>query len=344
MDHPSEKQSSTVVEHRVDTVYETVFDRTVLRTLGTVPWIAAQKNAAPARLSELLKLRPKERGRAVATEPRFQTYSLASYLLETGEAAIPYDPSFALDLVRLARAVTVRVDPRTCGGLLALTDLGAYALAWEANAQRVRGNLVAAIATFSTARQVHERGGGDPDITARIDLLEASLRRDTGQYRTALNLLDHASEDLRALGEDDLWIKAQINRSNVFQVQEKFDQAARILEDFLGRTSKPDLLLSIRHNLAHLLAKSGQAREAAICLNEAHDLYSQFSTPLFNSRRLWIEGIIASDLGEDERAGSLLENAGSDFEERGYGMDAALIRNELERVRGRSIGQPPPRY
>ncbi|HJX27193.1 MAG TPA: tetratricopeptide repeat protein [Thermoanaerobaculia bacterium] len=343
MDHPSKKRASTVVDHRVDTAYETILDRTVLRTVGAAPWIVAQRNAAPARLSELLKLRPRERNRAVATEPRFKTYALASYLLEAGEAAIPYDPSFALDLVRLARAVTVQVDPRTCGGLLALTDLGAYALAWEANVQRVCGNLVAAIATLSRARRVQERGGGDPDITARMDLLEASLRRDTGQYRSALNLLDRASEDLLSLGENDLWTKAQINRSNVFQVQEKFDQAAGILEELLERTSRPDLLLCIRHNIAYLLAKSGQPREAAICLNETRDLYSQFSAPLFNSRRLWVEGIVASDLGEDERAGSLLENAGCDFEERGYGMDAALIRNELERVRGRSVGQPPPR-
>jgi tetratricopeptide (TPR) repeat protein len=336
MDHPSEKQSSTVGEHRVDTVYETVLDRTLPRTLSTASWIAAQKNAAPVRLSELLTLSPREREKAIATEPRFQTYALASYLLEKGEAAIPYDPSIALGLARLSRAVTVRIDPRTCGGLLALTDLGAYALTWEANAQRVRGNLIAAIATFSRARQVQERGGGDPDITARMDLIEASLRRDTGQYRIALNLLDHASEDLLALGENDLWIKAQINRSNVFQVQEKFDQAARILEDFLGRTSKPDLLLSIRHNLAHLLAKSGQARDALIVLNESRDLYSQFSAPLVTNRRLWIEGIVACDLGANERAGSLLEDVGFDLEERGYGMDAALIRNELERVRGRS--------
>jgi tetratricopeptide (TPR) repeat protein len=336
MDPLSEKQAKRVVDHSVDAGYEAVMDSAALRTLTTAPWIAAQRNAAPARLSELLKLRSRERDRAVATEPRFQTYALASYLLEKGEAAIPYDPSFALDLVRLARAVTVRVDPRTCGGLLALTDLGAYALAWEANTQRVRGNLTAAIATFSRSRQVQERGGGDPDITARMDLMEASLQRDTGQYRTALDLLDHASEDLLSLSESDLWIKAQISRSNVLHAKEEFDQAAMILEGLLEKTSKPDMLLYIHHNLASLLARSGQPREAVVWHDKAHELYRQFPAPLFTNRRHWLEGIIASDLGQDERAGSLLENAGSDFEERGYGLDAALIRNELERVRGRS--------
>lgn len=343
MDHPQEKQSSIAIEHPVDTVYETVMDRTVLRTLGTAPWIAAQKNAAPARLSELLTLPPHEREKAIATEPRFQTYALANYILEKGEEAIPYDPSIALDLARLSRAVTVRIDPRTCGGLLALTDLGAYALAWEANAQRVCGNLVAAIATFDRARQVEERGSGDPDITSRINLLEASLRRDIGQPRTALNLLDRASEDLLSLREDDLWITAQVSRSNVFQVREQFDKAAMILEDSLARTRKPHMLLNIRHNLAYLFAKTGQAREAAVLINESRELYRQFSAPLLTNRRLWLEGIIACELGEDEQAGRLLEDVGFDLEERGYGMDAALIRNELERVRGRSAGQPPPR-
>lgn len=344
MDHRSKKQAKTIVEHPVEGSYEAVMDRIALRTSITAPWIAAQRNAAPARLSELLQLRPRERDRAVATEPRFQTYALASYLLEKGEAAIPYDPGFALDIVRLARAVTVRIDPRTCGGLLALTDLGAYALAWEANAQRVCGNLVVAIATFARARQVQERGGGDPDITARIDLLESSLRRDTGQFREALDLLDRASEDLLSLSESDLWIKARINRSNVFHIKEDFDQAAMILEELLEKTSKPDMLLCIRHNLASLLARSGQTREAAIWHDKTRELYRQFSAPLFTNRRRWLEGIIVCDFGEDERAGSLLEEVGLDFQERGYGMDAALIRNDLERVRGRSEGQPPPRY
>lgn len=339
MDHLSDKLPKLVGD-RIDAAYEKALDRAELRTSSIAPWIAAQKNTVPARLSELLRLPPKERDRAIATEPRFQTYALATYLLEKGEAAIPYDPSFALSLVRLGRAVTVRIDPRTCGGLTALIDLGAYALAWEANAQRVCGNLATAVSNFSRVRQVLERGGDDPDFTARIDILEASLRRDIGQHRTALNLLDRASNNLLTLGESDLWIKAQINRSNVLQVQERFDQAARILNDLLGRVSKPDLLLPIRHNLAYLFARSGQARDALILLDELRDLYNQFSSPLFTNRRHWVEGIAACDLGEEERAGSLLEEAGSELEERGYGMDAALIRNELDRVRERSSRNP----
>ena len=339
MDHLPKKPSK-LVRHRVDATYEHAMARAELRTSSIAPWISAQKDTAPARLSELLRLSPKERDRAIATEHRFQTYALATYLLEKCEAAIPYGPSFALILVRLGRAVTVRVDPRTCGGLTALADLGAYALAWEANAQRVCGNLVTAVSTFSRARQILEHGGGDPDFTARIDILEASLRRDIGQHRTALNLLDRASDDLLSLGESDLWVKAQINRSNVLQVQERFDQAASILDDLSGKANKPELLLSIRHNMAYLLARSGQARDALALLNELHDLYSRFSSPLFTNRRHWVEGIAVCDLGEEERAGSLLEEAGFNLEQRGYGMDAALIRNELERMRGRSSRNP----
>ena len=337
MSPPSEKHAP---ERKADQSYEAVIDRSAPRISTIAKWVAAQRNAAPARLSEILKLSPREREKAIATEPRFQNYALASYLLEKGEAVIPYDPAFALSLVRLGRAVIIQIDPRSCGGLPALIDLGAYALAWEANAQRVCGNLMMAIATFARARQVQEQGGDDPDITARLDLMEASLRRDTGQLRIALDLLDRASEDLLSLHESDLFIKAQINRSNVFLVKGEFDKAATILADSLEKTRKPDLLLCIRHNLASLLARSGQTREAAICLNETRELYRQFSAPLVTNRRLWLEGIIACDLGEEERAGSLLENAGSNMEQRGYGMDAALIRDELDRMRERSSHNP----
>ena len=168
MSPPSEK---TNIEYRDDESYEAVTDRSALRTLTSLKWIVAQRHAAPSRLSELLAVPDAERERVIATEPRFQNYALASYLLEQGEAVVPYDPALALNLIRLSRLIIIRIDPRACGGLPTLVDLGAYALAWEANAQRVCGNLVMAMTIFGRARQVQERGGGDPDIMARIDLM-----------------------------------------------------------------------------------------------------------------------------------------------------------------------------
>lgn len=103
---------------------------------------------------------------------------------------------------------------------MALADLGAYALAREGNAQRVCGEMAVALTAISRAREAQKRGGVDPHWAAQIDLMESSLRRDLGQLHTALNLLDRAAESFLELGELDLWAQAQINRSNVFQVQE----------------------------------------------------------------------------------------------------------------------------
>ena len=82
---------------------------------------------------------------------------------------------------RAARPIQI-----SCGGAAALADLEAYALGMEGNALRVAGSLRDALMAFMQAREVQEKGGADPDLAARIDLMEASLRRDIRQFGAAL--------------------------------------------------------------------------------------------------------------------------------------------------------------
>jgi tetratricopeptide (TPR) repeat protein len=324
---PDEDRSSKALDD------ERSFSTLVQAALSRTSQVADERTAAPALLAELLALSPVERETAVVMTPRYQTYALASYTLDRCEKALAYDPALARELARLGRIIAVQADPLACGGSAALADLEAYSLAMEGNALRVSGELRDGFGVFMEARLVQERGGADPDLGARIDYLEASLRRDLRQFGAALHLLDRAGKVFKALKDRNQMARTIINRANVYIVQGDFAQAAATLEGALAFSCEPSLALVVRHNLIDILAKSGRAMEASRLFDESRALYLQFSDPLTTSRRLWVEGIIARELGKDlELAESRLSQAVDQLTTLGYGFDAALAGLDLVTV------------
>lgn len=296
---------------------------------------------APAQLAELLAMSNADREAAVSTQTQFQTYSLASYTLQRCEKVVSHDPLMAGQLARLARLIAEQADPRSCGGSAALADLEAYAMAMEGNAQRVAGDLRQALSIFVDSRRVQERGGADPDLSARIDSLEASLRRDLRQFDAALDLLHEAERAFVALKDHNSQARTIINRANVYLVMRELDHVVEHLQRALPLAQDPWLSLMVRHNLIFALAECGRAREAADLYAVSKDLYLQFNDPLTSSRRLWAEGLIARELEEDlEHAERLLSQAAERLAEHGYGFDAALAGLDLVAVyarRGQSV-------
>lgn len=310
-------------------------DRSIELALSRATQVHEEKEAAPSCLAELLSLSALDRETAVIVEPRYQSYTLASYTLERCAKAVFHDPGLARELARLARSIVLQTDPRSCGGSAALADLEAYALAMEGNARRVAGELREALVSLKESREVQEKGGADPDLAGRIDLFEASLRRDLRQFGAALSLLHRAEATFRALRDRDQTALAVINRANVHVVQRNLEKAIPTLKEALSLVRDPWLGLCVRHNLIMTLAECGEAREAADLYEESKSLYLQFSDPLTTSRRLWTEGLIARELGNLETAGILLSEAAERLAEQGYGFDAALAGLDLVAVHAR---------
>jgi tetratricopeptide (TPR) repeat protein len=298
--------------------------------------VSEERAQAPALLAELLAMPNQEREAAVATQPQFQSYSLASYTLERCEKVVTHDPVMAGELARLARGIAGQADPRQCGGSAALADLEAYATAMEGNAQRVRNEFRPAHRMFMEAREAQERGGADPDLSARIDLLEASLRRDLRQFPSALDLLDKAERTFVALKDRNLQARTMINRATVYLVMRELDRVVENLQKALPLAQDPWLALAVRHNLIFALAECGRARDAAELFQESQQLYLQFTDPLTTSRRIWAEGLIAREIGENlGEAERLLTQAADRLAEHGYPMDAALAGLDLVTVYAR---------
>ncbi|HWN42063.1 MAG TPA: hypothetical protein VNW71_07550 [Thermoanaerobaculia bacterium] len=306
------------------------FDEVLRTVLSRTSRVSEERASAPAQLAELLAMPNHERESAVATQTRFHTYSLAAYTLERCEKVVFHDPAMAGELARLARTVAEQADPRECGGTAALADLVAYAMAMEANAARVGGNLQDAFSTFLLSRRTQDRGGADPDLSARIDLLEASLRRDLRQFAAAFELLDRAERGFVALNDRNRQARVIINRANVFLVTKELDQVVENLRKALTLANDPWLALIVRHNLITALTECGNAREAADLYESSKDLYLLYNDPLTTSRRIWAEGLIARELDEDlSRSEQLLTQAMERLVEHGYTYDAALAGLDL---------------
>lgn len=302
-------------------------------TLDRLTQISEEKALAPDRLAELMALSPAEREAAVAVDTRFQTYSLSSHALRSCAKAVFHDPAAARELAQIAQKIAAQVDPRTCGGSAALADLQAYALAMEGNATRVSGDPEGAVAFFERARQAQERGGADPDLAARIDHLESSLRRDLRQYDQALRLLDRAGRVFHALQDHIQKAYTIINRSNVFRAKGDDGEAIATLQEALDADCSSELALTVRHNLIDLLIQVGRPQEAAALFAETQPLYAQHTDPLTTCRRIWSEGRIVRELGEDlDRAAMLLQQASQLQAELGYNAGAALAGLDLVAV------------
>lgn len=206
--------------------YRAALIRAAEGTLKRIPAVRAEKAAAPDLLAELLALPDVERETTLAVDTRFHSYALASYILKRCETEIPRDPEHGRELARLARAIAEQVDPQSCGGTAALADLEAYSYAMEGEALRIAGAPEQALRAFAETRLHQERGGADPDLAARIDLLEAVLRRDLGQMKPALELLDRAAEAFVALKEHDQLALILLHRASFLRLRRRTKRPA----------------------------------------------------------------------------------------------------------------------
>lgn len=326
---PEPEAATTAAEGELD---GDALDRSIELALSCVARVREERDVAPALLAELLALPTLDRETTVVVDPKFQSYTLASYILERCAKAVFHDPALARELARLARTIAAQTDPRSCGGAAALADLEAYALAMEGNALRVAGELRDALVAFMQAREVQEKGGADPDLAGRIDFLEASLRRDIRQFGAALALLDRAAETFATLKDHEQMARTLINRANVFLVQHDLHKVMSTLREALPLADDGMLGLYIRHNLIMALTYCGEAREAAELYEQSRSLYLHFPDPLTTSRRMWTEGLIARELGDLGTARSLLSEAAERLAELGYGCDAALAGLDLVAV------------
>jgi tetratricopeptide (TPR) repeat protein len=313
-------------------------------------WTAVerQRTALEAERAEAVELlrgflaQPLESQEALATTPgstgfRYHTWAFCELLLDTARESGFQDPGRALDLAKLGVEVAERLDAAVYGESR-VHDLGARAWVSLGNAQRIRADFRAAEESFAQAERRLKTGTGDPLEKAHLLLFKASLRGNQQRFREAFRLLDRVATIGRRFEDLHLSGKALITRGFLLGLAGDPEAAIRHLTEGLQQVdpaSDPRLVVAAQHNLTLYLAESGRYGEALRLLESARPLYRQIGDQMSLLRLRWLEGKIASALGDFKEAEEFLRSVQKELIERELGYDAALLSLDLATIYAR---------
>ncbi len=244
------------------------------------------------------------------------------------------DPQEMLRLARKAKSSAERLDAARYGER-PVADLRARASAELGNALRVNERFAEAGEALRRARSLLEEGAGDPMVRARIDDIEASLRKDQRRLDEAEALLARVYRQYLRLGERHLAGRTLLGLGTCRVIAGQPLEAARFLRQavaLLDVERDPQLAAAAHHNLIDSLAEAGKFREAGQLLLQS-GLRRKFAGDPLNLVRLrWLEGKILAGRGRLADAERVLSEARASFRAHGLELVAALAGVDLARV------------
>ncbi|HEX4960336.1 MAG TPA: hypothetical protein VF173_05830 [Thermoanaerobaculia bacterium] len=273
-----------------------------------------------AGLWTLLQDLPEEHQLAVVRVAReFQIWPLVELACEESAVQASRDCERAAGLARLAQEIAERVHGpegwrRRVRGLAA---------AHGPNVLRVRGELKAADAAFEEAKHLWHSGSDPGELldSGRLLDLEASLRRDQRRFGEALARLDEALSVGRCPE------RYLIKKGFTLDVMGEYEKAVEALlqaQPLVEERGDARLANILSHNLALTFTHLGRYSEAAEVGRRVHAVAVEMGDTIGILRGIWLEGHIASGLGQRAEALRLLAQARTEFDKRDMSYDVAL--------------------
>jgi tetratricopeptide (TPR) repeat protein len=297
----------------------------------------AERAEVSRLLADLLRLSHERQAILLRSDARYRTWSLCDGLLDATRDLGFQDPGRALELARLGVEVAERLDPAVYGEER-VYDMRARAWSILGNAERIRSDFRSAEKSFAQAERSLKRGTGDPVEKAGVLLLKASLRGNQQRFREAFRLLDRVAAIARQCGDLQICGKALIIRGFLLGVANDLEAAIRLLKEGIPMVEPQTelrLLVAAHHNLTLYLTESGRYQEALQLLERTRPLYAELGDHMNLLRLEWLEGKIATSLGDLERAELLLQSVRRELIERELGLDSALLSLDLARIYAR---------
>lgn len=248
-------------------------------------------------------------------------------LLEAAYAVRYSNPNQMLWLAMSAKGVAEHLDVEKYGSAL-VADLQARAWAEFGNAQRVNLQLSAADASFAEAWERFADGSGDVELEARLNSLEASLRRAQRRIREALSLLKDAQRLYRELGDDHLAGRIVVQRGQVLLDEGRDEEAILAFKEalpLLDCDRDSELAGTCILNLVATLAQAGEHKEAGRLLMKSGLREVFANKPLSMLKLRWAEAKILLARGNLERAGEVFSEVREEFTRLDQHYDAALV-------------------
>jgi tetratricopeptide (TPR) repeat protein len=299
----------------------------LLERLG--PPLEADERRGRRDLEALLSLDPEAQVRTVKrSRSRFRSSALVRLLIAESGRRVQADPGEAHRLAALALEVL-----NTAPGRPGYYTLLVLALATMANARRAAGQFREADGAFENVRNVIRTWGvTDPEVIARVDELEGSLRKDLRRFAEAEELLIRAELFYQLAGDEEGLVRVLLTLGITYNLQGKLHDAIEVTRTALRRMSpnaNPRLYLCSRYNLAYYLLAVGQIDECAELLDEDEEQYQRFPDSWTQLRVTWLRGDIGQIRGDEETAEKSYRKAFEGFLKMGFGYDAALVALDL---------------
>lgn len=290
------------------------------------------KQRIDREVAEILRLDPEKAVEKIKTARiRFRHPRLVDRLLVAAREELHGDPRRAIHLLLCARAIAERsAEPMPL-------ELQLRVRLNYANALRVARRHQDAEAAFVGARQmIRENPTVAYGLYALAARFEGSLRKDQGRFKEAKKLLSQAILIYRVFGEEREAAKALLKLAYVHyrldQPEESFAVIHQALE-ILAPEEDLALVVGARQVLASYLCDTGDAESARRVVDNSRHLFDtyidQVQAETFRLLVLWLEGRIARNLGEYERAEEHLVDAAEGFSDLDIGYDMALVLLDL---------------
>ena len=293
-----------------------------------MPEISEGRRLAKRDFRALLRLPVEAREKRISrARDRYRGIALVQLLLNESRTHFTKDPGEALHLAELARSV-LQHTPDVPGYF----DYLALVTAYLANATRLSGDRRLASEHFGHARFLilHE-GVTDPEVLARIDDLEGSLRADQRLFPEAETLLRRAIMLYRVTGASVEQARVLVKLAMTFELEGKTEAAIQTVKMAL-RSLTPERALRLyvcaRFNLAWYLTSLRRYQEAERLLVEDQKHYRRLREPWTELRLSWLIGRIDVGYGKVEAAERAFLTARDGFIAQGIGYDAAMISVE----------------
>jgi tetratricopeptide (TPR) repeat protein len=289
-----------------------------------------KKRAIAASLAEDLLSTPRRERAAWLRSHREQCNGplLAGALIDRAKDFLPGRPDEAFDAASTARAVLQSGRPDDMA-----SELYARALAYQANARRIKGELREAKEILEIARYLLKiQGGGDRLTRAEMDRIEAALCYAQRRFPDAESMYSRAIMTYALEGEDLEVATTLLSLGVAYREMTEYDRAIEATNqalEILSEEDRPHLQLYARHNMVTFLVETRRTREARELFSQIQDLYAKYSDPLSSLRRTWLEGRLACAENDVQQAETLYEAVRQGFMSRGIGFDAALASLDL---------------
>lgn len=314
-----------------------VYDACITRARRAVRRLEPRLQRDKERLANGVSM-VRERGFMGLTWPERSSFRVVhvEVLLELSFELRYRDPKEMLRLAKSARFAVEQTDHPARYGEPLFIDLRARVWAELANAYRVNEWFQEAEEALETARSLLERGTGDPMLAARIDDLEASLRKAQRRLDEVNRLLDRAYRAYMKIGERHLAGRALMKKGINMGLQKLPSGAISTLRNAIALIDDkrdPQLLAAAHHAVLKTLVDSEGYVEAGKLLLES-DLRRKFAGDPLNLLRLrWVEAKILAGRGRLKDAEMVLAEVRYGFLEHKLAYVAAVAGLDQAEVR-----------